>query len=456
MGRTLVLLALASGICLGLGQAIRAGERISAERGAEAVHRVSSSPPVLGLDAYKNVWKQWGVAEKPADYGRAFRERYGLHPAPYENQGLPMGLHEATGVLGRGLTSDCLMCHSGSVAGNTYVGLPNTTLYLQSLFRELAVAGGFRGPLPMRLSNVRGTTEAAAATVYLLTVRDPDLRLNPARLLDLAGLKAGYLDDLCEDVPVCCLLKKKKTMYHTGDTSARSVRSMMPFILSPLNSGECIKAQEPVFADIQAYLLTLEPLKYPFAIDATLSARGKAIFNVNCAKCHGTYGPNGHYPNKVIPLDVIGTDPVRAVGISAEVGELYAKSWFGREKGPNGEPYHGLNGGGYQAPPLDGVWATAPYFHNGSVPTVYHVLNSMERPRVFTRSFRGEKQDSDPSRLGPRITLLGDRPDPELPAIERRKVYDTSRSSEGNGGHRFGDGLTEDERMAVIEYLKTL
>jgi hypothetical protein len=132
------------------------------------------------------------------------------------------------------------------------------------------------------------------------------------------------------------------------------------------------------------------------------------------------------------------------------------KSWFGQERGPNGERHHGLNGGGYQAPPLDGVWATVPYFHNGPVPTVYHVLNSKERPRFFTRSFRAEKEDYDPSRLGLRITFLDDGPDPDLPAIGRRKVYDTTRPSQGNGGHRFGDKLTEDERMAVIEYLKTL
>jgi hypothetical protein len=84
------------------------------------------------------------------------------------------------------------------------------------------------------------------------------------------------------------------------------------------------------------------------------------------------------------------------------------------------------------------------------------VLNSKERPRLFTRSFRAEKEDYDPARLGLRVSVLDCDPDPDLPAIERRKVYDTTRPSRGNGGHRFGDGLTEDERMEVIEYLKTL
>jgi hypothetical protein len=115
-----------------------------------------------------------------------------------------------------------------------------------------------------------------------------------------------------------------------------------------------------------------------------------------------------------------------------------------------------LNGGGYQAPPLDGLWATAPYLHNGSVPTVHDVLKSGSRPKVFTRSFRGEEEDYDRRKLGWKVTVLGGPPAPDLPAIERRKVYDTSQPGRGNGGHTFGDRLTDDERMAVIEYLKTL
>jgi hypothetical protein len=42
------------------------------------------------------------------------------------------------------------------------------------------------------------------------------------------------------------------------------------------------------------------------------------------------------------------------------------------------------------------------------------------------------------------------------PAHERRKVYDTTQPGRSNAGHTFGDDLTEDERRALIEYLKTL
>ena len=132
------------------------------------------------------------------------------------------------------------------------------------------------------------------------------------------------------------------------------------------------------------------------------------------------------------------------------------QSWFGQERGPDGKPLQFAEPYGYQAPPLDGVWATAPYFHNGSVPTVYHVLNSTARPRIYTRSYRTGKEDYDPVKLGWKITVLDTPTDPKLSGFEVRKIYDTTQPGRGNGGHTFGDDLTEEQRMAVIEYLKTL
>src|SRR5262249_48323595 len=107
-------------------------------------------------------------------------------------------------------------------------------------------------------------------------------------------------------------------------------------------------------------------------------------------------------------------------------------------------------------PPLDGVWATAPYFHNGSVPTIYHVLNSRARPRVYTRSYRTGTEDYDPIKLGWKFSVLDTPADPKKPGFELRKIYDTTQPGRGNSGHLFGDKFSDDERTAVIEYLKTL
>jgi cytochrome c2 len=421
----------------------------AAERGRRALFEQSFTPPVLSLKAYDNVWKQWGLKEKPADYAKAFRDRYGLHVAPYPNDGLPMGMRKANGLLGKGVTNDCLICHAGSIAGQTVIGLGNASLDIQTLFDEMAGAQGLKALVPFTASHVRGTIEAEAVVLHLMQFRDTDLNLRLPR-------KLAFRTNLHEDIPAWWLLKKKKTMFATGAIDARSARANMPFLLSPLNSAAYIKKQEATFRDIKAFILSLEAPRYPFAVNKEKAAQGAKLFVQNCAKCHGTYGPDGTYPNKVIGLDVVGTDRTAVESYPAKSWEHFIKSWFLQEKGPDGKPFLLREAAGYQAPPLDGVWATAPYLHNASVPTVYHLLNSRARPQVFTRSYRTEKEDYDPVKLGWKIKVLDKSPDPKLPARQLRKIYDTTQKGQGNGGHTFGDKFTEAERMAVIEYLKTL
>ena len=429
-----------------------ASERTPAERGKQALLGRAFTPAMFSLASYDEAWRLWDTGGmKPHDYDRAFRERYGLHPAPYDNGKYPMGLRESFSLLlGKGLTSDCLMCHGGSIAGKSYIGLGNTSLDFQALFEDLSKSS--RGPAhpPFTFCNVRGTSEAASMAVYLLGFREPDLTVRyPRRDLDLRP-------NLCEDVPAWWLLKKKKTMYHTGSSDARSVRTLMSFMLHPFNSAETFKQEEAPFRDIQAYLLSLEAPKYPFPIDQALAHQGEALFNETCARCHGTYGPNWTYPNRIVPLDVIGTDRTRQDGVTQKWGNYYNQSWFAHEKTPDGKGYPVRPTDGYQAPPLDGIWATAPYFHNGSVPTVYHVLNSKARPRIFTRSYRTDAGAYDTAKLGWKVQVLESGASPALPPIERRKIYDTTQPGRGNGGHTFGDRFSDTERMAVIEYLKTL
>jgi mono/diheme cytochrome c family protein len=422
-----------------------------AERGQKALTETAFIPAFWTAKALPNAWRQWDLTRPPTDYDAALRERYGLHPAPYPNDGLPMGLRKARHLVGTGVGADCMLCHAGSLLGTSYVGLGNSTLDIQALFEELARADGMSGKLPFTFSNVRGTNEADGFGVYLLGFRNPDLSLS-GEWKDL-----GLRDDVCEDVPAWWLLKKKRTMYATGATDARSVRSLMQFMMHPLVGPGDFRKAEPAFRDILEYLLSIDPPKYPFPIDREKAAKGEAIFADHCARCHGTYGEKWTYPNKVIPLDEIGTDPNRFHGVGPAYGKAYAESWFGQEPGgrlEGGKLFRGTDG--YQAPPLDGIWATAPYLHNGSVPTLDGVLNSKARPKRFTRSYRTGEADYDKEKVGWKVTELASPSDPKLPAFERRKIYDTTQPGRSNAGHTFGDTLTDEERRAVIEYLKTL
>jgi hypothetical protein len=417
-------------------------------RGKKALTTRAFSPAPWTFAAYENVWKQWQpkLDKAPENYDEAFRERYGLHPAPYENGKYPMGMRPGQLLLFKGLTTDCMICHGGSIFGKSYLGLGNSALDIQAFFEDLNRATGMSGKLPHIFSNVRGTSEAGSMAVYLQSFRNPDLTVKFDRH------KFEIKDNMCEDVPAWWLLKKKKTMYHTGSANSRSVRSLMQFMLTPDNGPAVFEREEATFRDIQAYLLSLEAPKYPFDVDAKLADTGRKVFIKNCAKCHGTYGEDASYPNKVIPLKEIGTDSARYFGLPPKLGEFYDTSWFAKEK-PTG--YKNVPTDGYLAPPLDGVWATAPYFHNGSVPTLYDVLSSKSRPKLYTRSFKTDEASYDKKKIGWQVQILDAMPKLDN-GFERRKIYDTTQPGRGNHGHTFGDDLSDEQRWALIEYLKTL
>jgi hypothetical protein len=99
--------------------------------------------------------------------------------------------------------------------------------------------------------------------------------------------------------------------------------------------------------------------------------------------------------------------------------------------------------GPYAARPLDGVWAAAPYLHNGSVPTLYDLLlPPAQRPKKFALGAR----DYDPVKLGFVVTTSCDQQD---------CLVDTTQIGDGNGGHLWGTTLSDSDRMALLEYLKT-
>ncbi len=351
----------------------------SAERGKDAVWSVLS-PLSLSVTSWNTIWKQWGLPDRPEEFDRLVPERYGLLPSARKGDPFPLGINVLNTPFGPMLSNNCLLCHAGNIVGQTVIGLGNASLDLQSLQEDLQAGSLLPVRLPFKIANGRGIIEAGAGTTYLLQFRDAEMNLTPIR-------KLKFSDQLCQDLPAWWLLKYKRTMFHGGMTDSRSVRANVSFFLAPNFGADFIKQQEGVIADIREYILTLEAPKYPFPIDRLLAAQGERVFRDNCAKCHGTYGTDRHYPNRIIPVAEVGTDPALASFDGSSDYDYFKASWLYRETGPKGEPYHFLNQGGYQAPPLNGVWATAPYFHNASVPTISHVLDSKTRPAIFTRSF---------------------------------------------------------------------
>jgi mono/diheme cytochrome c family protein len=99
--------------------------------------------------------------------------------------------------------------------------------------------------------------------------------------------------------------------------------------------------------------------------------------------------------------------------------------------------------GPYAARPLYGIWAAAPFLHNGSVPTLYDLLLPPERrPKTFALGAR----QYDPVKVGFAV---------ETSCNQQDCLVDTTRTGDGNGGHLWGTDLSEPDRMALLEYLKT-
>src|SRR5258708_5965810 len=154
--------------------------------------------------------------------------------------------------------------------------------------------------------------------------------------------------------------------------------------------GDPAKIDLAANAKIQGFLGKLPPEPYPFSIDEAARRRGEATYQASCAGCHAL--PAGRKRNDLV-FDV-GTDPLRARAINTLSAALltkvvmsicpqtHAECAFDAE-GPIVDP--SLHRG-YVAGPLSGVWAVAPYLHNGSVPTLRQLLvPSLRTTTAFLR-----------------------------------------------------------------------
>jgi hypothetical protein len=199
----------------------------------------------------------------------------------------------------------------------------------------------------------------------------------------------------------------------------------------------------------------LRPPPYPYEIDWALAARGQKLFNssaIGCAHCHGVYDGRGNVDWPGQHTDV-GTDRSRLDVVSGGFIDAFNQS-------PLSSGGRLEKSRGYAATPLTGVWANFPYLHNGSVPTLYHLLGpASERPEIF-QVMAARKLDREhlgqPLYVDPSLAALG-----EAELIRRfgqnRNWFYTGRPGSGNMGHDLWSRIRTDEnRRALIEYLKTL
>jgi mono/diheme cytochrome c family protein len=198
---------------------------------------------------------------------------------------------------------------------------------------------------------------------------------------------------------------------------------------------------------IERWIVNQAPPPYPYPIDRARAAEGKRVFeSAGCAECHA---PGGKRFRSVIPVDEpsLGTDRHRSDMWTAQARDTYMKY-------ADGKPWafhHFQKTNGYVAVPLDGIWLRAPYLHNGSVPTLYHLLNPDKR---VPRFFRGSDV-LDANLVGFVFQPPEDKAEAEK-FLQRTTEMDTTIAGNGNQGHTYGADLRPEDRAALTEYLKTL
>jgi hypothetical protein len=90
------------------------------------------------------------------------------------------------------------------------------------------------------------------------------------------------------------------------------------------------------------------------------------------------------------------------------------------------------------------------------VPTLEGLLNSQKRPKFWALPSTPSADHYNQQTLGWNYTAFSYGKDGAKEAAERKRIYDTTLRGYSNQGHLFGDGLSDEERSAVIEYIKTL
>lgn len=457
----------------------------------------------------------------------------------------------------------CVLCHNGQLGtaedgpglGPQLGGAGSIGDFTVSGYDFDQAAGFFAAPSPtsaITISTNRGTgaIDFFQLAYVLFSGGDPELLLNDKIVFSQA---IGNIKS-----PPWWNLAYRPQKFHGAVLPTDSSRIDMAayFDLGKSLSGsheEALAWMDDHAGPFQVWAETTRPPTYPFAVDTQLAEQGAILFhaldlwsregnpaprpeqgNGSCASCHGVYSPRFAHDERfldtpelrgiaayAVPQEIVRTDSVYADAIQSMRN---ADGSYNAAIENQDVIYCGLGEAGHTegntpvllAPPLWGVWAAAPYLHNGSLPNVWAVLDpSSERPDFWKRVSTPARPDQeglvvmgydtnlqrayDTDKLGWRYETLscGDEgtqplvacsafnpgeqstvqrllsavftqigltwniPRPEAMRmsqqdVENRKVYNTTLYSQGNQGHDFTAVLRDAERRALIEYLKTL
>lgn len=396
-------------------------------------------------------------------------KRYGF----IEDQNKLVGVFEVPwkgmdiGVLG------CTGCHSGKAAGIVIPGLGNKTIDSYQIGKDLLSIQRFWG-IGQRDENYKYVHSKAVN--FAKVISDEKLANLVRGVVSDSTIKTFFYKDQGLDYPKDMgraqvkvphlwgvAQKRKAGIFNDGSLSGEGYGWIFGAELFASDSGDHLRAVLPKIKWLTDQVLgKLLPPKYPFQLNETKVKKGEVLFNQSCIKCHGDHhrdleGFPMYDAPKVIAKEKVGTDEEKLRAISEEFIGLVKTSSLGDILTFNEDNVQK----GYFAPKLWGIWSRFPYLHNGSVPTLYHMMMPADqRPIAFSMEAAGDAHRYDQVMGG--LTLLSKYQIKRAIVKAKRgsrDIYYTKREGLSNQGHYFGkyfDNFTHDDRMNIVEYLKSL
>lgn len=418
----------------------------------------------------------------------------------------PMGVtvfHKNTNA--QSMTFSCAACHSADLFGVKILGMTNRFPKANETFilgkKALLTSNPtlFKlmvGPSPEDMQTYKDSREA----IKYVEVKQPlalglDTSLSQVGLsLALRGTdeyatkiprrraRANPLDhEPADSKPAVWWNLKYKTKW-LSDASIDSGNPIHTnFLWNEIGRGVDLKKLESWLTknnqkvkDLTAYVFQTKAPKYndffPRRISIEKAKKGEKLFLNSCSSCHGIYEKGWSqnaktYESQILTTKIwshektvvknVGTDPLRSQGMKyfyQDLNRLKISKSIGTKVTPKD---------GYVPPPLVGIWARWPYFHNNSAPTLMDVLTPAgQRPKFYIATPAIDKRlDFDSKHNG--------YPRPEFIRSEYRNNqeyhYNTSKKGLSNSGHSkmlFDESGSEkfsySEKLEIIEYLKTL
>jgi hypothetical protein len=460
------------------------------------------------FESTKDIYKWLGLEPYP-------KKTQPQNPNPWMPQDYSEELYMGATVINQngtlGMTFGCAGCHSSNLFGVQVLGLSNRFPRANEFFRLGKEYAPLVNPLLFKYVTEASTEEVkmlkrAIKATHYVGVKAPavlglDTSLAQVALsLSRRGLDAyatrfaetakhprkNHLEThVADSKPAVWWNVKYKTRWLSDGSIVSGNPVFTNFLWNELGRGtdllkleEWMNENKNTIEELTASVFASKaPNYFDFfdeeSFDLEMAKRGETHFVKNCQGCHGQYIKNWDDPilsnttirtqsltkevwyHKNTPTIDVGTDSGRYLGMqyfAEDLNRLKISKMMGTKVVPQK---------GYVPPPLVGIWARWPYFHNNSAPNLCAVLSkATDRPKTyFAGPAINKKTDYDSD--------CGGYPINEKTPTQWTKnsdyFYDSTKQGLSNLGHEKGilskDGLelmTPIEKRELIEFLKTL